>query len=457
MWNRVYDGVKFNHAATLKEVSEGNEVVYVPCHRSHMDYLLLSYIIYHQGYALPHIAAGINLNIPVVGRFLRKGGAFFIRRSFAGNALYTVVFMKYLAAIMARGHSHRILHRGRPLAHRPAAASQDRHVVDDGAQLPARPGAAGGVRAGVLRLRAHRRGQHLHLRALGRAQEEGELARPADCRCGCCASASARCTSTSASRSGSTTCSTRTCPSWREQRFDDDTRLPAVNALVGELALAIMRGINAAAAVTPINLLATTLLASPRGALPESALLRQLDLYLKLLRASPYSPRVTVTDASPAEIVDYGESLKIISRVPHKLGDVVKMSDESAQLIAYYRNNVLHLFALPSLVACAFIGNSMLRTEDIQRLAWRIYPYVASELFLRWREEELAKVVDGILAALAELGVLHPNEDRSAWMRPAAGFARRHAAVDAGAGAPSRPSSATTSPSRCCSRPAAAP
>src|SRR6187549_1486798 len=105
VWNRVYDGVKINHASTLKEVSEGNEVVYVPCHRSHMDYLLMSYIIYHQGYALPHIAAGINLNIPVVGRYLRKGGAFFIRRSFGGNALYTVVFMKYLAAIMARGHS----------------------------------------------------------------------------------------------------------------------------------------------------------------------------------------------------------------------------------------------------------------------------------------------------------------------------------------------------------------
>ena len=50
-------------------------------------------------------------------------------------------------------------------------------------------------------------------------------------------------------------------------------------------------------------LLAAALLASPRGALPESALLRQLDLYLKLLKANPYSSRVTVTDASPAEIV----------------------------------------------------------------------------------------------------------------------------------------------------------
>jgi glycerol-3-phosphate O-acyltransferase len=207
-------------------------------------------------------------------------------------------------------------------------------------------------------------------------------------------------------------------PSWREQKFEDDTRLPAVNALVGELAVGIMRGINSAAAVTPINLLAATLLASPRGALPETALLRQLDLYINLLRASPYSPRVTVTNATPNEIVAYGETLKLISRVPHKLGDVIRMSDESAQLIAYYRNNVLHLFALPSLVACAFIGNPMLQTSDIQRLAWRIYPYVASELFLRWREDELSKVVEGVLAALAEQGVLQPNEDRTAWMRP---------------------------------------
>jgi len=417
VWNRVYDGVKINHAATLKEVSEGNEVVYVPCHRSHMDYLLMSYIIYHQGFALPHIAAGINLNIPVVGRYLRKGGAFFIRRSFAGNSLYTVVFMKYLAAIMARGHSieyfieggrsrtGRLLHPKtgmlsmtvrsflrdpvRPVVFVPVYFGYER-IVEANTYISELSGAPKKKESWLdlllsLRVLRERFGT-VHVNV-------GEPIRLDDML-------------------------DKQLPSWREQRFDDDTRLPAVNALVGELALSIMRGINAAAAVTPINLLATTLLASPRGALPESALLRQIDLYLKLLRASAYSPRVTITDATPAEIVVYGESLKLITRVPHKLGDVVKMSDESAQLIAYYRNNVLHLFALPSLVACAFIGNSMLRTEDIQRLAWRIYPYVAAELFLRWREEELSKVVEGILAALADLGVLQPNEDRSVWMRP---------------------------------------
>ena len=417
VWNRVYDGVKFNHAETLKQVSDGNEVVYVPCHRSHMDYLLLSYIIYHQGYAVPHIAAGINLNIPVIGRLLRKGGAFFIRRTFAGNALYTVVFMKYLAAIMARGHSIEYFieggrsRTGRLLQPKTGMLSM---TVRSYLRDPVRPVVFLPVYFGYERIVE----ASTYISELSGAPKKKE-------------SWLDLLTSLKVLRERFGTVHVNVgepirlddllevhLPRWREQRFDDDTRLPAVNALVGELAVSIMRGINAAAAVTPINLLATALLATPRGALPESALTRQLDLYLRLLRSSPYSPRVTVTDATPAEIVEYGESLKLISRVPHKLGDVVRMSEGSAQLIAYYRNNVLHLFALPSLVACAFIGNSLLRTEDIQRLAWRIYPYVASELFLRWREEELARVVDGVLAALAELGVLQPNEERSAWMRP---------------------------------------
>ncbi len=105
LWNRLYDGVVVEHIETLEKLAKDHEIIYVPCHRSHMDYLLLSYAIFRQGYAIPHIAAGINLNLPVVGRFLRKGGAFFIRRSFRGSSLYTVVFTNYLAAIMGRGHS----------------------------------------------------------------------------------------------------------------------------------------------------------------------------------------------------------------------------------------------------------------------------------------------------------------------------------------------------------------
>ena len=63
VWNKIYSGIKVSHADKVRELAEnGHEIVYVPCHRSHMDYLLLTYAIYHEGLVTPHIAAGINLN-----------------------------------------------------------------------------------------------------------------------------------------------------------------------------------------------------------------------------------------------------------------------------------------------------------------------------------------------------------------------------------------------------------
>src|SRR5580693_3532548 len=61
LWNSLYDGVELEHLENLSAVGDGVEIIYVPCHRSHMDYLLLSYIIYRKGFAVPHVAAGANL------------------------------------------------------------------------------------------------------------------------------------------------------------------------------------------------------------------------------------------------------------------------------------------------------------------------------------------------------------------------------------------------------------
>jgi glycerol-3-phosphate O-acyltransferase len=418
LWNRLYDGVTFNHSETLREVAQDREVVFVPCHRSHMDYLLLSYVIYKQGYAVPHIAAGINLNIPIVGRFLRKGGAFFIRRSFAGNALYTAVFMKYLAAIMARGHSIEYFVEGgrsrtgrllqpktgmismtvrshlrdprRPVVFVPVYFGYER-IVEAGTyvgELSGQPKRKESIGDLVRALRVLREkfgrvhvnvGEPILLDDVLQ-QQAGDAGRAA---------------------------------------LDEEGRAPWVSAVVDDLAQRIMRNINSAAAVTPINLLAVTLLAMPRQAMAERDLARQCELYLKLLRMAPYDARVTITDLDGAAMIAYGESMKVLQRQTHKLGDLVRISDEMAVLMTYYRNNVLHLFTLPSLVACAFISNSVVRTEDIQRLAWRVYPYVASELFLKWTEQELPAVMRRLLDALAELGILERLEEQDAWRRPA--------------------------------------
>jgi glycerol-3-phosphate O-acyltransferase len=111
-------------------------------------------------------------------------------------------------------------------------------------------------------------------------------------------------------------------------------------------------------------------------------------------------------------------TLKVISREQHRGGDVVRMSPEHAVLATYTRNNVLHLFAMPSLIACCFLSNAAMATEHVQRLASRIYPYVAAELFLRWDEAELPEVVARTLEALASLGLLEVSEQEPRWQRP---------------------------------------
>jgi glycerol-3-phosphate O-acyltransferase len=416
--NRLYEGIVFQHAETLQQVVEGNEVIYVPCHRSTMDDLLLPYVIYHQGFAVPHIAAGLNLNLPIVGRLLRKGGAFFIRRSFRGNALYTVVFMNYLAAMMARGHSIEYFIEGgrsrtgrllspmtgmlamtvrsylreprRPIVFVPVYIGYERILegstyIGELSGKPKKKESIGGLLRTLGRIFRQRfgrayvnLGQPIHLDAL--------LERHA--------------------------------PGWRDRGFDDQERSAWVGALVDELAPTIMRHINAAATVTPINLLALILLATPRQAMLESDLLRQIETLVAVLRAIPYDPRVTIVYETAVDTVKYGLARRVITREQHRGGDVVRMTPEHAVLATYYRNNVLHLLALPSLIACCFLANAAMRTEDVQRLAGRIYPYVAGELFLCYPEEELPGIVERALASLASLELLDVSSDAQLWRRP---------------------------------------
>ncbi len=105
VWNKIYDGIELQHVGRLHDVAKDKEIIYTPCHRSHFDYLLLGYIGYNEGLSVPHIAAGINLNMPIVGPILRRGGAFFLRRSFRGNRLYAAIFDAYLHQVLVRGHS----------------------------------------------------------------------------------------------------------------------------------------------------------------------------------------------------------------------------------------------------------------------------------------------------------------------------------------------------------------
>ncbi|KND00860.1 uncharacterized protein SPPG_03964 [Spizellomyces punctatus DAOM BR117] len=87
-------------------------LVFLPSHKSHVDYLVLSYIFYRLGLALPHIAAGDNLNIPGVGWFLKHGGAFFIRRQWGDDVLYNTLMREYIELLLQRGHNIEVFIEG---------------------------------------------------------------------------------------------------------------------------------------------------------------------------------------------------------------------------------------------------------------------------------------------------------------------------------------------------------
>jgi glycerol-3-phosphate O-acyltransferase len=91
-------------ARLLRAHAAGVTLVLIPTHRSHLDYLLLSYICFVYGLPMPHIAAGENLNLPGVGAFLQRSGAFFIRRSFRSDGLYKAIVGQYTQALVTHGH-----------------------------------------------------------------------------------------------------------------------------------------------------------------------------------------------------------------------------------------------------------------------------------------------------------------------------------------------------------------
>jgi len=105
LWNNIYDGVVIDHAGLnrLREISKRMPFVVVPCHRSHIDYLLLSYVFYHNNIAMPFVAAGINMAFWPLGGIFRKSGAFFLRRTFHGNKLYALIFAKYIKVLLDEG------------------------------------------------------------------------------------------------------------------------------------------------------------------------------------------------------------------------------------------------------------------------------------------------------------------------------------------------------------------
>ena len=417
---KVFHGVNMHHFERFKSQALDHEVIYVPCHRSHVDYLLVSYLLHVNGFVPPHIAAGANLNLPIVGRVLRGGGAFYLRRTFKSQKLYAAIFNEYVSTIIAQGVSIEYFVEGtRSRTGRllPPKAGMLIMTVKGYLHSPVRPVMFQPVYIGYEQL----------IEASAYRQELSGTAKRSEKL-----SDLLKVFGVLKKNYGAVTVSfgqpifldellDKHEPDWRENAVPAGEKAPWMNPLIEELGERIMTGINAAADVNPVNLLAMIMLATPRHSLGEQDLLAQLDLCRDLMVNGPFADLITISGKSEAEIVAYGIELGIMEKTPHELGDIVSLDPKKALELTYSRNNVSHLFAVPSLIACCFLNQRAFETHLLRRIALAVYPFLKAELFLPWDREGFLDAIQRNIDLLAARGLLCVSEDGKTILRARGG------------------------------------
>lgn len=411
VWNRLYGGIRLYNMDNLTKVAGDHEVIYVPCHRSHIDYLLLSFVVFRNGLVPPHIAAGINLNLPVVGTILRRGGAFFMRRSFRDNPLYASVFSEYLHTITARGFSIEYFVEGgrsrsgrmlkprtgmlamtlrsflrdsrKPIAFVPVYIGYEK-VIESGSYIGELHGekkqkeSIFGLMKSLSVLRSYFGQVHVNF---------GEPIKLVDYL-------------------------DQHHHNWRNESLGSTENPPWFKHVVNELGQDVVESINAAAVANPINLLSLALLASPKHTMDIGQLHQQLSLYIDLLELAPYSDTAALGCTDAQEIIDYGLDNDFLIRIKHQLGDVVTTDQKSALQMAYVRNNSLHLFVLPGLVCSLVMNAREIRMDVLQNMVRLLYPFLRNEYFLHWDEgDELSQAVEEVASVLERCKLVRRQGD----------------------------------------------
>jgi len=105
VFSRIYDGIQVDEAGLHRALKAAGRapIVLCPSHKSHVDYLVMSWILWNRGNAVPLVAAGANLSFWPLGPIFRRCGAFFLRRSFKGDKVYAASFKAYVRKLVHDG------------------------------------------------------------------------------------------------------------------------------------------------------------------------------------------------------------------------------------------------------------------------------------------------------------------------------------------------------------------
>ena len=411
-WHRLYQGLKVTNAEPIRELAQnGHEIVYAPCHRSHMDYLLLSYVLYRQGLVPPHIAAGINLNFWPAGSIFRHLGAFFIRRSFRGNKLYTAVFREYLAELFIRGYSVEYFIEGgrsrtgrlldpktgmltitvqtllrgdsRPITVVPVYIGYE-HVLEVATYANELRGAKKEKESLLSTIKAF-----FKLKKLGFGYVNFGQPIPLN------------------------QFLNQHIPDWRDEIEPTGSQRPNwLTPTTNLLAKEIMERINSSAAINAMNLCSSILLAADQCALTKVRLIEHIDYLIKLLHKVPYSHLVTIPDQTPEELFEHAKQMGKFIITTDEVGEMVGLTPEQAVLMTYYRNNIQHLLIIPAIVARILLKHNRISSQEVIEQVKLLFPLIKSELFLYHNDEQLTEYVNNIITTYVELNLISYSSNK---------------------------------------------
>ena len=388
-FSRIYRSVKVKGVDKIRVLAKDYQTVFVPCHRSHMDYVLMSWMLHNQGLMIPHIVAGDNLNAPVLGRFLKFGGAVFMRRSFYEDPLYSLLFKNYIKHLHVNGHAlEYFIEGGRSRTGRllPPKSGMLSITLEAAQQQSIKPIALVPVWISYDKL----------VESRTYAEQLANQKKTPESLLGLVQSLKMF-----KGQFGDAVVSFA-APILLS---DNVTKFDNIKAKSIFLARQIMERISGACYVNESALLATVLLSQRRLRMSRVQLIESVNSLTSLLVKMPNAP-AGIAMGSVGKWIDDAcdrEQLSVTN-------DDVYLTPEQACEMTYYRNQIHHLTLLVGLFLLVSKRYHKPLSQTVPKLIKAVYPYLARELYWPWQGAEVNKALKNIRDLLVDQQLIIEEE-----------------------------------------------
>ena len=416
-WNTRYEGLHTKNLDEIRELSKENSLIFLPCHRSHIDYCALTYLLYENGLMVPQVAAGNNLNLPLIGGILRGAGAVFMRRTFMNNTLYSTVFFEHIRALMTRGNSIEFFPEG----------GRSR----SGLSLPSRPGLLSLIIRSFASLKNQKvkivpvyigyekilEGQSYLSELSGGKKKKESIFDPLkvfkDFR-------------NYLGNAYLNFSDPIDLDSFLNEQVKDNYSLASpqekpqwLQEATSKLGQDVIRSINNSVAVTSTSIFSVALLTSTTQAMSEEDLAERMSFFLSLVEASPDYKDVWITQKEVKEMISKTEKLGFIKPTLIASKKIYRPTSDQIATLSFYKNNIAHLYMLYSLICESVKFVKRAPKQEIINLIEMIYPIFAKDFHLKKKiihQGDVANTIDilknnGLLNEDGKGNILSPDEN----------------------------------------------